>query len=775
MKANLLLILLMIAKLSSLYAFQQKAGTVEGRITTSDGKPATEVTVRIKGNNDGTYTNRQGYYRLQNIPAGSQLIEVSAVGVQTEEKKILIEPGKTLIINFVINLTAKQLADVTVHTGSNRFIVAESDQVAKMPLKDLENPQVYNVVSAALMKEQVTTDYRQALNNIPGAMTTTVNDGNGGTYVKMRGFYSTGGFRDGLPSIQYAGSDPVNIERIEAIKGPAGTLFGSTASYGGLVNRVTKTPFDSIGGEVNFFYGSNNLNRLTLDYNAPLNNDKTILFRFNGALHNETSFQDYGYRHNITIDPSFLFKVSDKLNITLNTEIYDSRWITAYYMGAYPDDLKDIRDLPVGYKQCLGSNALESNIKTLNNYVKADYTISSHWKSITSISTMQNTWQPMYALWYDWLGDTAVSRGISKTERTTFNSADFQQNFIGDFHIGHLRNRLVFGLDYYYFKSGFGNYGNVIYDTVALPSAAVSPLSKAKYDEAIAGMPLNASKSSQNAFAAYFSDILNLSDQIMVMASLRMDRFHNGEGVSNGVVSKANVYNQTAFSPKFGFVYQPIKDRVSLFASYSNAFANKGPVTQNDGTISIFEPEHAYQFEAGLKADAFNHKLSGSLSYYNILVDNKVRLDESSGLQVQDGSQRNTGIELDLKAQPIEGLNIIAGYGYLKAKYLKVAADLEGKTPITSPKSVANIWLSYRFKSGFGLSVGGNYAGQSYGNNQNTYTIPSYTLLSATAYYEYHQFRFSVKGDNLGNQKWWDTNILPQPLRSFTGSIAYRF
>lgn len=775
LKSNSLLAFLLLVCLSPLYAFQSSGGTVTGKVVTADGKPATDVTVRIRENKAGTITNSHGIYRLQNVPAGAYHLEISSLGINTIEKQIQLVSDATIMVDFVINLTAKELADVTVRASPNKFISQGSETVAKMPLKDLENPQVYNVVTAALMKEQVTTDYRQALNNIPGAMVTTVNDGNGGTYVKMRGFYSTGGFRDGLPSIQYAGSDPVNIEKVEAIKGPTGTLFGSTASYGGLVNRVSKRPFDSTGGEVSFFYGSNELNRLTLDYNTPLNKEKTILFRFNGALHNENGFQDYGYHHNITIDPSFLFRVSDRLNVTFNMELYDSKWITGYYLGNYPSGLKDIRDLPIGYKQSLGSNALESNIKTLNNYVKMEYSLSPHWKSVTSLSTMQNTWQPEYSLWYNWLGDTAVTRGISKTERTTFNSTDVQQNFVGDFQIVRLRNRIVAGIDYYFYKSGFGNYSQVTYDTILLPSKAVSPVSKAKFDEMIGGLPLNTSSGTQNALAAYFSDILNLSDQFMVMASLRMDRFHNGASISNGITNRDNVYDQTAFSPKFGLVYQPVKESVSLFASYSNAFANNGPITQPDGTISIFKPEHANQFEAGVKADAFGHKLSGSLSYYNILVDDKIRLDDASGLQVQDGSQRNTGVELDIKANPFKGLNIIAGYGYLSAKYLKVAANLEGKVPVTSPKSVANLWLSYQFENGLGLAFGGNYAGKSFGNNQNTYTVPDYTLMSASVYYQYRQFRISVKGDNLGNQKWWDTNILPQPLRSFTGSIAYSF
>src|SRR5690606_41192065 len=93
----------------------------------------------------------------------------------------------------------------------------------------------------------------------------------------------------------FRSSDPVNLERLEIIKGPSSTLFGSTLiSYGGLVNRVTKKPLGYQSTELSFSAGSYGLGRVTLDYNTPLNKDNTFLFRFNTAIHRENSFQDQG-------------------------------------------------------------------------------------------------------------------------------------------------------------------------------------------------------------------------------------------------------------------------------------------------------------------------------------------------------------------------------------------------------------------------------------------------------------------------------------------------
>jgi iron complex outermembrane receptor protein len=74
-----------------------------------------------------------------------------------------------------------------------------------------------------------------------------------------------------MPSLNNGTLDPAGIETIEAIKGPSGTLYGgSVISYGGLINVITKKPYNYFGGEVNYINGSYGLNRISADVNTPL-------------------------------------------------------------------------------------------------------------------------------------------------------------------------------------------------------------------------------------------------------------------------------------------------------------------------------------------------------------------------------------------------------------------------------------------------------------------------------------------------------------------------
>ncbi len=115
--------------------------------------------------------------------------------------------------------------------------------VAKMPLKNLENPQVYQSVSRAILKEQVVTNFNDALKNATGVSRlweSTGRGGDGAEYFSMRGFAVQPTLVNGMPSVNNGGLDPAHIESIEVVKGPSGTLFGSPMiSYGGLINITT--------------------------------------------------------------------------------------------------------------------------------------------------------------------------------------------------------------------------------------------------------------------------------------------------------------------------------------------------------------------------------------------------------------------------------------------------------------------------------------------------------------------------------------------------------
>lgn len=266
----------------------QTTGTVQGRVTNSSGGAVEAVSVGLQGQPLGDITDEQGRFQLRRVAPGTYTLVVSAMGLKTEEQQVTVTAGQTTTLKVVLAESAAELKEVVVSGNrTNRFSRTNSVDVAKMPLKNVENPQVYSTVAKELLTEQLVFTADDATRNVPGIQRmweATGRAGDGGSYYSMRGFVVQTQLRNGLVGNVTNTIDAANLEKLEVIKGPSGTLYGSSlTSYGGLLNRVTKRAYDHLGGELSYAGGSYNFNRVALDLNTPLNAAKTILFRVNGA------------------------------------------------------------------------------------------------------------------------------------------------------------------------------------------------------------------------------------------------------------------------------------------------------------------------------------------------------------------------------------------------------------------------------------------------------------------------------------------------------------
>jgi iron complex outermembrane receptor protein len=213
-------------------------GNVTGFVKTSDGQAAEMVTVAVQGTSKGSLTDKDGKYQIKNLKPGSHMLIASLVGLGRKEQIVEIRGGETVTIDFVLNENAAQLQEVVISTQK------EQQYVAKLPLKNLENPQVYSTVSSEILKQQVITSYDDAMRNVPGISRTWESTGRGGdgaAYFALRGFEAQATLYNGLPGMTSGNLDPANVEEIQVIKGPSGTLFGgSFYGYGGIINTITK-------------------------------------------------------------------------------------------------------------------------------------------------------------------------------------------------------------------------------------------------------------------------------------------------------------------------------------------------------------------------------------------------------------------------------------------------------------------------------------------------------------------------------------------------------
>lgn len=789
-KKSLLFVITFLIAFSHSYA-RDARGIIKGKVTDTKEEPLPNINIRLESTNFGAATDLQGEYEITGVPSGDYTFIVSGIGYETQSREISIETGESLTINVTLSNSSEELQEIVVRSSKiNKFTSESSDYVAKLPIKNIENPQVYNTISSELLKDQIVTNFDDALKNAPGIFKlweSTGRGGDGAGYYSLRGFAVQPTMVNGVASLTNGSPDPANIEKVEVIKGPSGTLYGSSLiSYGGLINVVTKKPYSYFGGEVSYKTGSFGLNRVTADVNTPIGEDENVAFRVNGSFHTQNSFQDAGQHKSFFLAPSLSYEVNDRLSFLIHSEYYESEstnQLMLFLNRSNPLEAENLNELNYNNENSFTNNDLTISNPTFNFQGKMEYILSENWKSETVLSRSSAKTNGYYQYLFGFAdGNGTYGRYVSDQNSTTLGT-DIQQNFTGDFDLAGINNKLVLGVDYFQQSVINNSTGFALFDQISLQNESNPGISRQAVDEALAQTGVTASTTEQQVYSAYISDVISFGPKLSAMASLRIDHFDNEGNVSN----EDDNYDQTALSPKFGLVYQPIPEQLSLFANYMNGFSNVAPRVQDDGSTKNFSPERANQWEAGIKTNLFSGRLTATLSYYDITVSNVVRQDpDQLNFYIQDGENISRGFEASVTAAPVAGLNLIAGFSHNDSEIVVTDSDeYRGRRPESAgPETTANAWISYRVMEGtlqgLGIGFGGNYASENKIMNREstgTFALPSYTVLNASLFYNPGTYRIDLKVNNLSDKEYYKgwTTVNPQQPRNVTASFTYNF
>jgi iron complex outermembrane receptor protein len=792
------------------FSFAQQA-TITGTVTDSNQMPIIGANVSLKNTSKGAQTNEKGSFEISNLESGDYVLTLSYLGFKTKDIALSISNNQNLDLGNITLYEGNEILTEVVINGERRnmFSRKKTAYVSKLPLKDIENTQVYSTITNEILKSQTVTNFDDALKNATGVeqlWTSTGRGGDGAGYYSLRGFSVQPQLVNGLPGLTNGTINPANIERIEVLKGPSATLFGNAvSSYGGLINVVTKKPYVGTGGELSFTSGSYGLNQIVGDFNTALSKKENIYFRLNTAYTTEQSFQDAGFRKSFFIAPSLSYKVTNRLSFSFYGEITQAEQTNPTFLflnRSAPSAASNLDELGYNNKLSFTSNDLTLENPTQNYRVEMDYKLSDTWQSQTLLSTSNTSTKGYYSYLFDYgiLEGNTFTRFVNKQNANT-QTTDIQQNFIGDFKIASLRNRVVIGLDYFNEtqtnnSTGYAFYGNVTPDggtngdnpfTPVIETDSY-PLSTAGVDAALASQGVSNVKSKNHIYSLYVSDVVDITENLSAMVGLRLDHFDNEGDLTN----PDDDYNQTTLSPKFGIVYQPIKDQLAVFANYQNGFTNVAPQlvgNPDDGpqTLKTFDPEQANQLEFGVKTNLFSNRLNVTMSYYDIKVKDRVITDPSSPFnKIQGGEVVSKGFEIELNANPVNGLNIRAGFSNNDSETTKSDnTEILNKRPLEAgPETLYNFWANYEFQvgalDGFGLGFGFNGASERYAINYEStgdFILPSYTIANASVFYQANKYRIGLKLNNAFNKEYYKgwTTINPQTPRTFLANFSYQF
>lgn len=670
--------------------------------------------------------------------------------------------------------------------------------VLRSGLKPMDTPQSIQVIGSEIITQQQAIRLSEVIKNVNGVY---VGSARGGA---QESFFSRGydmsannmfknGFRFNSGSIPEVSS----LEKVEVLKGSAALLYGNVAP-GGILNMVTKTPSFTKGGEISMQMGSYSFYKPSIDVYGPLND--IIAYRFTGSYENSESFRDNVTKERYYINPSFLFQVSDKTEIVLQGDYLKDYWTPDFGTGIIG---KKILDLPRNlYLGATWSNG-ETNQATVSGLVTHNF--NKDWKLNfnTSFQNFERTSKGTERVQPTANGDWNRPLGQNRNLEQIIGE---QLSVQGNFKTGQIKHQLFTGVD---MENSFSQAYTFTFTPTTYGSGNLFDFENFDQGGAIPnGTNTRIVKTNTNRFGIYAQDLISLTEKFKVLAGIRwswQEAQVETTDLTKKTIIKDKKRKDLAFTPKLGLVYQPTKD-MSVFASYSNSF------TPNTGTtvdLKAIEPSIIDQYEFGVKKDFWKGVLSTNVTLYQITNSNLAQTAEfkadgspntDSSIKVLSGETNSKGVELDIIAKPIEGLNIIAGYSYNDMRFTKTSglkgSFIEGDRLARTPANTANLSFFYTLQSGTlkGVSLGalGNYIGKRVGgwNNQVDPALPNgifdreiplegYTTIDLSVGYEWKKIAILCKLSNITNELNYTVHenysVNPIAPRQIMTSLRYKF
>jgi len=817
-KISFLLLVLFITILTAKADDEGVNGKISGFVKTSDGLPAAFVNVSIKGLNKSTMTIGDGSFIFNNIKPGTYLLTTSYIGTKSEEKTIEVQAKQTTTVSFILSESSAQLNEVVI--SSTKTINSKKLSVGKMNVSPMDLPQSVTVIGRDVLDQQQSLRLSDVTKNINGVYLYSARGNTQETFgARGYNFSSTNMFKNGFRINSGVMPEISSLEQVEVLKGSAALLYGNVAP-GGILNLVTKKPKFEQGGQVSMTYGSYDLYKPVFDVYGPISSK--LAYRVNGTYENAKSFRDNVKSEREYINPSFLYKISDKTQIIVEGDYLNYDFTPDFGTGQINNVIAKVpRNRYLGALWSTGNTKQTTATATINHQINSLWQLSGG----LSYQHFDRQYQTTERVLPDTLtGDWARTLNRAKTLEDYYTA---QFNITGQFNTGSIKHNILVGVDADWYRNTNYTYvatvnkvSSYLDQNSALQNAVydkINILDLAKYTQRTDKPTMNPFYNVltlTNRFGAYFNDLISLSDKVKVLAGLRwsyqyispttVSTYYN---TSPALAQPAAGKEDKAFSPRVGIVYKPLTN-TALFASYSNSFVVN---TGTDVNNNPLDPSLLDQYEFGVKNDFLNGNLSVNVTAYRILNNNLAQTavfqadgvtpNTNTNIKTLTGQTKSDGVELDIAGHPVKGLDILAGYSYTNARYTKtpkaVGSNIAGQPLVNVPKHTANTSLFYTFYNGDlkGFKVGASvyYLGDRVAGNANTVgqtptstqprsrlvNVPGFTTVDASVGYSYKKLSIIGKISNIGNVLNYNVHenysINPIPPRQFLTTLAYKF
>lgn len=450
----------------------------------------------------------------------------------------------------------------------------------------------------------------------------------------------------------------LDVERIEVLRGPQGTIYGRN-SVGGTINVISRKPNNDLQAKLQGAFGSHDLFRVEGYVSGPLVKDKLA-----ASVALMRSKHD-GYLKNIVpgardLDSEDLWSgrvqlratPNDRLEILIRGDYSKDEGVVsgnvklllpyANFEDSILGDLHRVAIDSVGY--------MERKDRGISGEVKFDLSDAAKLTSVTAFRKSD-----LHSL----ADSDATSLFLQTTE---FN--DHQKQFSEELNLSGRLNNLKYVFGVYYIDEDMASDSYVRIQAAGL---AVHPHPSVH----------------TNAWALFGQATYDITDQFSVTAGLRYteekktfeqnyDRFLFPSGtIVYGPIEYVGSNTYKAWTPKFGVEYRPVDD-LMIYASATRGFKSGGFNFTSTNPAQGYEPEFLWSYEAGFKSELFDRRLRlNATGFFYDYTDLQVQSFLTPGvIDITNAADATVkGVEVEAIARPVRGLDLGATLAFLDAKY----------------------------------------------------------------------------------------------------------
>ncbi len=699
---------------ASVFAQAQSTGAINGRIVVTDGSAQSSLNIKVEESNQSTTTDSSGRFALTNLAAGKYTLTITGGGFVPQTRVIELAAGQTLSLEIRLE---KITASVDVVASLKEYHLEESNIAMRVNSRLIDVPMSVQVFPNQLIEDRAILEGNELFRNVSGmnqnaysAMTfrgftqreILYNGTRGNPFGSLEGDVNNAGFSTSQIRL-------TNIQRVEVLKGPASSLYGST-EVGGLINYVTKKPKEVLDGEMQVRLGSFAQKMVNGELTGPVTGK--LLARGAFYFEDRDSFRNNAGATNSHAAGNLLYRPHDNHRFSAEYEFINQR-LPGNRLRGVPVDASGNFLTNIEWAANEPTDFIKLVARVLQ--LRGEHNLSRGWNADYTFRYLEYENNDKYHEPRGLNAATATGRTMRREFRNFFRSND-DWSLNGNLSkvansSGFGLHTLLFGVEHiaqdHVFRSARAREREVAGGTV--PAIDIFNPVYGLTDESNYTMSAFATSTANTKRTGFYAqDQIVVNRFVQFLLSGRVDRYED-----EGFAAVPLKYNDTALSGRAGVVVKPV-EQVSFYASVANSFIRAPIFSQAPEANGPFNSETGDQVEVGVKTELLNRKLFVSGAFFNINKENILRPDPQLGptggnanALLSVGAARSRGFEFNVEGFLTRRWYAAFNYACVSTRILKDnVVSLVGRPLANAPKHTVGWFTRYNFLEGTGLGFG---------------------------------------------------------------------